>query len=208
MTVAAAPAPPVPSIVWRMTALLIAGFAVLTAADIGTTHLVLQGDATELNTYAQNGSGGLHTEFLVLINICVLLPLALAFYVGLRSAGRVPAEVLTRWWRHLFDFFSARPGTDVYRGRAPLRLVAAGLTMLIFKSLVVASNVLGALGLLNPASLVGWYFTDAGLTGLALWRAVYVVMIVPCYIAAVWLASLTLRAVQAHIFLTDKDSAA
>ncbi len=198
---------PLSPIVWRLTALLVLAMVALTAADIGTTLIVLKGDAVELNTYAQDGSGGLHTEFLILINICILGPLALAFHVGLRHAGRVPHDVLAFWWRHLFNFLSAHPRTAVYKGRAPLRLVAAALTIVIFKSLVVFSNVLGALGILNPATMIGWLFSDAGFDGLPLWRAVYVVMIVPCYIAAVWLASWTLRAVQGDFVITGKEPA-
>lgn len=188
-----APASP---IVWRLTILVLLAMLALTAADIGTTLIVLKGDAIELNTYARTADGGLHTEFLVLINICILGPLALAFHVGLRHADRVPHDVLAFWWRHLFNFLSAHPSTALYKGRAPLRLVAAALTIVIFKVLVVFSNVLGAFNVVNPATLIGWIFTDAGFDGLPLWRAVYVVMIVPCYVAAVWLASLTLRAVQ------------
>ena len=195
-------------IVWRLTVLLLLAMLMLTAADIGTTLIVLKGDAIELNTYARTADGGLHTEFLILINICILGPLALAFHVGLRHAGRVPHDVLAFWWRHLFNFLSAHPRTAVYKGRAPLRLVAAALMLVIFKALVVFSNVLGTLGILNPATLIGWIFTDAGFDGLPLWRAVYVVMIVPCYIAAVWLASLTLRAVQSDHAITGEGSSA
>ena len=195
-------------IVWRLTILLLLAMLMLTAADIGTTLIVLDGDAIELNTYARTADGGLHTEFLILINICILGPLALAFHVGLRHAGRVPHDVLAFWWRHLFNFLSAHPRTAVYKGRAPLRLVAAALMLVIFKALVVVSNVLGTLGILNPATLIGWIFSDAGFDGLPLWRAVYVVMIVPCYIAAVWLAALTLRAVQGDHAIHGEGSSA
>ena len=180
----------------RLILLVIAAMVLLTLADLAISMHVLQGGAVELNPYARNGTGNIRTGWLLAANVSIMTPLAIAFIVAMRHAGRVPADVLDHWWRHLFNFFTARPGSRAARERAPLRLAAAALTIIIFKFLIVGSNVLVGWGVPNPASFVADRWSDFGLEGAAHWRATYAVLVLPCYIVAVWLAAVTLRTVH------------
>lgn len=185
-------------IVFRLTALTVAALVVLTAADIVLTRIFLANGAIELNTFARDGLGGIDIGFLVVSNFMVLMPLSVVFYLGVREADRVPPTVLGRWWRHMFDMFTVHPRSVNGKARAPLRLVTAAATMLVFKVLVVLNNILVVFGAPNPATFAVGLFSGAGLDDAALWHASYAVMIVPCYMAAVGFAALTLKAVQAR----------
>ena len=185
-------------IVWRLTVLMVLALAALTAADILITLHALQGDAVEFNPYARDGSGGIRTGFLIAVNCIVLLPLSWAFWHALQRAETVPPVVLRRWWRHIFDLFTVHPRSTRGRERSPLRLASAAMTMVTFKIVIVAGNLLVVSGNHGPASLLAEYFSGQ-YTGVALWRAAYFVMIVPCYAAAFGLAAHALAAVQAEI---------
>ena len=196
-------APPVPPettptapIVWRLTVLLALALTALTAADIMTTVVALRGPGVELNTHISDGQGGIRIPYLIALNIAVLAPLVLGYFVAMRLAYRVPETVLDHWWRHIFDIFTVAPRSAAGRSRSPLRLATAAMVMVVLKALIVGSNLLTVLRIQNPTSLVAGLFSGAGLTGSTLWQASYVVLIVPCYVAAVGLAALTLTAVK------------
>ena len=193
---AAVPLTEATPLVWRLTLLMALAMTALTAADVMTTLVALRHGGIELNQHISDGKGGLDIGKLVLVNLAVLSPLVIGFFIAMRKAHHVPGPVLDHWWRHVFDIFTVSPRSAVGRSRAPLRLATAAMVMIVLKSLIVGSNVLVALRIQNPTSLIADMFSSAGLSGLGLWRAAYAVLIVPCYIAAVGLAALTLTAVQ------------
>ena len=193
----AAPAlPQATPLVWRLTLLLVLALIALTAADVMTTLVALKNGGIELNHHISDGKGGLNIGKLVLVNLAVLSPLVIGYFIALRKAHHVPGPVLDHWWRHVFDIFTVSPRSPVGRARAPLRLATAAMVMIVLKFLIVGSNVLVAFRIQNPTSLIADMFSEAGLTGSGLWQAAYAVLIIPCYIAAVGLAALTLAAVQ------------
>lgn len=176
------------------TLLLAVSFIALTAADFATTLIALKaGTAVELNPAAAHGDDDIRVGFLVVANIALLVPLVVAFAVGILQAGRVPAAALRHWWRHIADIFYVSPLNDHARQRRPLRLVTAAMTLLVLKLVIVASNLLVIAGHPNPTTLLAMMWAHAGLRGAGLYWAAYAVMIVPCYIAAVALAAAALR---------------
>ena len=179
------------------TALLVVIFIALTAADFATTLIALEnGVGIELNPVAARGSDGIRIGFLVFANVILLVPLVVAFAVGITRAAQVPTVVLARWWRHILDIFFVSPLNDAARLRRPLRLVTAAMTLLVLKIVIVASNLLVIAGYQNPTSLLAALWTHAGLTGAPRYWAAYAMMIVPCYIGAVGLAAAALRLAQ------------
>ncbi|TRW17304.1 DUF5658 family protein [Glacieibacterium frigidum] len=177
--------------------LLVASYIALTAADFATTLIGLRsGNAVELNPAAAHGADNIRIGFLVVANIALLLPLVVAFAVGIVQAHRVPRTALSHWWRHVLDIFYVSPLNDHARQRRPLRLVTAAMTLLVLKLVIVGSNLLVIAGHPNPTTLLAVMWTHAGLEGPALYWAAYGVMIVPCYIAAVGLAAATLKLAQ------------
>ncbi|QXQ07246.1 hypothetical protein KX816_04160 [Sphingosinicellaceae bacterium] len=193
---AAASVLPATPLVWRLTLLMALALTALTAADIATTLVALRNGGIELNNHVSDGKGGLDIGKLVLVNLAVLSPLVIGYFIAMRKAHHVPGPVLDHWWRHVFDIFTVSPRSDAGRSRAPLRLATAAMVMIVLKALIVGSNVLVALRIQNPTSLIADMFSAAGLSGPGLWKAAYAVLIIPCYIAAVGLAALTLTAVQ------------
>ena len=184
---------------WRLTALLVLAFVLLTAADIETTLMALDsGNAVELNPNAAKAGGGIRIFFLILANAALLLPLSIAFHFGVARARRVPGAVLTRWWRHVLDSFYLNPLSEAARVRAPLRLVTAAMTLLALKSVILFSNILVVMGYQNPTSLLAGLWTQVGLSGAARYWAAYALMVVPCYVVGVGLAASTLRLARAH----------
>lgn len=181
------------------TLLLVASIIALTAADFATTLIALRaGTAVELNPAAADGAGGVRIGFLVVANIALLLPLVVAFAVGVAQAHRVPHTALSHWWRHILDVFYVSPLNDHARQRRPLRLVTAAMTLLVLKLVIVGSNLLVVAGHPNPTTLLAVMWTHAGLDGAARYWAAYAVMIVPCYITAVGLAAATLKLARRH----------
>lgn len=179
------------------TGLLVVAFFILTAADLATTLVALAGGtAVELNPNAANRTGGIRIGFLVVSNIVLLVPLVAAFALGIRQAVRVPPSVLQRWWRHILDVFFVSPLNDAARQRRPLRLVTAAMTLLVLKFVIVASNLLVIAGYQNPTSLLAAMWTQVGLVGAPRYWAAYALLIIPCYVAAVGIAAVTLRLAQ------------
>ena len=183
-----------------MTLCLAAAFIVLTAADVATTLMALDGGhAVELNPNAARNGGGIRIGFLVASNAALLVPLLAAFGIGVARSGRVPPEVLTHWWRHIADIFYISPLNDGARARSPLRLVTAAMTLLMLKIIIVISNALVVAGHNNPTSLLAAMWTRAGLSGAPRYWASYLLMVIPCYVGGVGLASLVLRAGQQRL---------
>ena len=179
--------------------LLVLAFFLLTALDLVTTLVALAGGgAVELNPNAANQTGGIRIGFLVGSNVVLLVPLTAAFALGIRQAAQVPASVLQYWWRHILDVFFVSPLNDAARLRRPLRLVTAALTLLVLKCVIVASNLLVVAGLQNPTSLLAAMWTQVGLVGAPRYWAAYALLIMPCYVAAIGLAAITLRAAQSR----------
>ena len=181
--------------IWRLTGLLGLGFAMLTFADIKVTLFALaSGLGTEFNPSARSGDG-LPLPFLIASNLAVLLPLTLAFAMALGKARDVPADTLARWWEHAFRI--TKPFSQIARRRAPLRLASAALTLLAFKFVLVASNVMGVLGLPSVLSEAGESFMLAGMSPHGAYYAAYAAVIIPCYVAGAGLAAALLRQVAA-----------
>lgn len=190
----ASPRPP--GIVWRLTALLLLAFAVLTAADILITLFALEWLAVvETNPHAASGDD-LRVGFLLASNALILLPLVAAFAIGATQAERVPPTVLARWWAHVLDVFRVNPFTTEGRARSPLRLITATMTILVLKIVIVASNVLIVTGQPDPISFLSRLWTDIGLSGGARYWASHGLLIIPCYVIGVAWAAGTLRLVQ------------
>ena len=186
--------------VWTTTVMLVAMFVVLTAADLVTTLVALAGgQAVELNPTAANDTGSIRIGFLIVANILLVMPLTVAFALGINRACQVPQPVLAHWWRHIVDIFFISPLNEAARQRRPLRLVTAAMTLLVLKVVIVASNTLVIFGLQNPTSLFAMMWTWVGLTGAARYWAAYAMLIVPCYIAGVGLAALLLRSAQQRV---------
>jgi hypothetical protein len=173
-----------------LTATVLAAFALLTLGDIVTTLVSLgNGTGVELNPNAARDGGGIRVGFLVFSNALLLVPLLGAFMIGVSRAARVPAAVLARWWRHVFDIFFIKPLDERARTRSPLRLVTATMTLLILKVAILANNLLATEGLPGPVSLLASFCTDLGLTGSARYWSAYLLLILPCYVIAVGLAA-------------------
>ncbi len=181
--------------IWWLTGLLGLAFAALTAGDIAITQYVLEhGLGTEFNPSARDGDG-LHVTFLIVSNLAVLLPLTGAFFMALHRARDVPPDTLARWWTHIFRI--TRPFSQIARRRAPLRLASAALTILAFKTVVVAGNVMGVLGLPSLLDEVGRSFMLAGVSQHNAYYAAYAAVIIPCYVAGAGLSAALLRQVAA-----------
>lgn len=192
-------APGMTRFAWAATLLLGCAFAALTAGDIATTLAALgSGNAVELNPHAARDGGGIRVGFVVASNCVLLLPLLIAFAIGVGGARRVPATVLARWWRHIADPFYLHPLSDGARQRRPLRLVTAAMTLLALKLFILVSNSLVVLGYPNPTSELAGLWTRAGVEGGARYWAAYALIIVPCYVAGVGFAAGLLRAAQRH----------
>lgn len=182
------------------TLILVLAFVNLTVADFATTLFALRaGTAIELNPAAAHGTASIRIGVLLVANVALLLPLVVAFAVGITQAHRVPRTALTHWWRHVPDIFYISPLNDHARQRRPLRLVTAAMTLLILKLVIVASNLLVIIGYPNPTTLLAVMWTHAGFRGAALYWAAYAVMIVPCYVAAVGLAASALKLAQQQL---------
>lgn len=192
--------------VWWLTATVAAAFALLTLGDILTTLMSLEnGTGVELNPNAARDGGGIRIGFLVLSNALLLVPLLGAFVLGISRAGRVPAAVLARWWRHVFDVFFIKPLDERARTRSPLRLVTATMTLLILKVAILLNNIAATEGVPGPVSLLAQFCTSLGLTGATRYWTAYLLLILPCYFLAVGLAAHVL-AFAAEASRTDDAS--
>ncbi|UAJ08711.1 hypothetical protein [Polymorphobacter megasporae] len=171
---------------WWLTGAVAAAFVLLTLGDILSTLASLRnGTGVELNPNAARADGGIRIGFLVLSNALLLIPLLGAFVLGIGRAGTVPTAVLTYWWRHVFDIFFIKPLDHRARTRSPLRLVTATMTLLNLKVVILANNLLAAHGIVGPVSLLASACTSIGLTGGTRYWTAYLLLILPCYVAAV-----------------------
>jgi hypothetical protein len=171
---------------WWLTGTMAAAFAFLTLGDILSTLASLRnGTGVELNPNAARADGSIRINFLVLSNAALLIPLLGAFVFGIGRAATVPASVLTYWWRHVFDVFFIKPLDNRARTRSPLRLVTATITLLNLKIVILINNLLAAHDFSGPVSLLAAVCTWFGLAdGTRYWTA-YLLLILPCYVAAV-----------------------
>lgn len=179
---------------WWLTAAVSIAFTLLTFGDIITTLVSLRdGTGIELNPNAAQAGGSIRIGFLVFSNALLLVPLLGAFVFGVGNAARVPVAVLDRWWRHIFDIFFIKPLDERARARAPLRLVTATMTLMILKIAILANNLLAVRGIIGPVSQFAKFATALGLTGGARYWVAYLLLILPCYLAAVGFAAYVLR---------------